>query len=347
MTLTHAMKAILGETAAIRRVRDLVLAVAPYRDVPVLVTGETGTGKELVARAIHDGDSADRPFVAINAAALPDALFESELFGHEAGSYTGARGTREGLLESAGEGTVFFDEIGEMSAPLQSKLLRVLETRTFRRVGSNRDLPFRARVVSATNRPLAGPGSTLRPDLLFRLAGFTLPLPALRDRATDISLLATAFLDRFCARYGDRQRRLSSEAIDALLQHPWPGNIRELKTTIEAVAILSRGDVITEHEMRSALGRFPVPESGVVRTASPVRTPLPSVVSVANAPVAPIAAVAAGAMVGGTPGGLRGIERELIVRTFAETGRNLARAARVLDIPRTTLRDKLKRYGVV
>lgn len=234
--------------------REQVRAVAPYRDVPVLILGETGTGKELVAEAVHRvSDGANRPFIALNCAAIPEHLLESELFGHEAGAYTGARGARVGLLEAAGNGTVFFDEIGEMPLPIQAKLLRVLETRTFRRLGSNRDIKLHARVVSATNRKLSGKSDGhLRPDLLYRLAGFTISLPSLRERSSDIAELAESFLRSFGDRHARRQLRFSEPALALLMRHRWHGNVRELRAVVEHVAILAVGAEATESETSQA-----------------------------------------------------------------------------------------------
>lgn len=329
---------VLGGTASIDAVRHHVKRIAPFHDISVLVLGETGSGKELVARAIHDVGGADRPFVAINCAAVPETLFESEVFGHEAGSYTGARAARIGLLETAANGTVFLDEVAEMPTPLQAKLLRVLETRTFRRIGSNRDIRLSARIVSATNGGYTGE-SPLRPDLFYRLAGFTISLPALRERVEDVPILAIAFLDAFTSRHGLPPLRFSDEAFAVLQQHGWPGNVRELKSFVEHVAIVARGPVVTATDVEINLASQP-------RQARPSSDRM-----MAAAPVAVASAVHAGnaARVQDVPPppssqlGLRSVERELIVRTFQECGGNLSLTARRLEIPRSTLRDKLRK----
>jgi two-component system, NtrC family, response regulator AtoC len=317
-----AVEQILGESSAIRLVREQIRSVARYADVPVLVLGETGTGKELVARALHDStDAAARPFVAINCAAIPESLFESELFGHEAGAYTGARSARVGLFESATGGTVFLDEVGEMPAAMQPKLLRVLESREFRRVGANRTIPLRARIVSATNRnPWLASSSTMRPDLLYRLAGFTLRLPPLRERTGDIPILARRFVAAFAERYGAPRLRLTQEATELLDAHQWPGNIRELRVVTEHACIVSHGGAITPADVRAALGaRRHGGEPSAVRNGA-VEAPRPT----------------AGR-------GLRDLEREIILSALSANSGNISRTARQLGIPRSTLRAKLKR----
>lgn len=320
-----AASRILGETPAIQLLRDQIRNVARFRDVSVLVLGETGTGKELVAEAIHEvGSAPDSPFVAINCAAIPEHLFESELFGHEAGAYTGARSARAGLFESAAGGTVFLDEIAEMPAVLQPKLLRALESRRFRRVGANRDLPLRARVVSATHRVVLDPrGNGLRPDLYYRLAGFTLSLPALRARIPDIDVLARAFLASFRERHGAGPTGFSNRALEMLHAHAWPGNVRELRLTVEHAAIVARDSVITGPEISVALGHQPA----LRESRPPPSNRPPQRISVPD-------------------GGLRDLERDLILRAFAESERNVSRTARRLGIPRSTLRARLRRYGV-
>ena len=343
---------ILGHTPSIHLVREQIRSVARFHDVSVLVLGETGTGKELVAQAIHSLTAAgDSPIVALNCAAIPAELFESELFGHEAGAYTGARGARIGLLESAGDGTVFLDEIGEMPRPLQAKLLRALETRTFRRIGSNANIPFRARVVSATNRGAAGwRDASVRSDLLYRLAGFTILLPPLRERAADIEELASAFLQAFSARHGVEPKRMSQGALDGLQGHTWPGTVRELRSVVEQAAILASGGVIGAVETAAVLGGAArqrgtsLPPKPHVVTLSPPppssRAPLPRPSSHAeSSQPAPLSARPTKA------GSLRDVERAMIQQAFSESGRNLSRAAKLLAIPRSTLRDKLRKYG--
>jgi DNA-binding NtrC family response regulator len=323
---------ILGETPAIQRVREQVRRVSAYDHVAVMVVGETGTGKELVAQEIHRLGAPERsPFVAINCAAIPESLFESELFGHESGAYTGARAMRRGLIEDAADGTLFLDEVGEMPMPLQAKLLRALETRTFRRVGSNAIVPVRARIVSATNRL----GSSLRADLLYRLAGFTIALPPLRERAEDVPLLATAFLGAFAERHENSALALEPAALERLAREAWPGNARELRSLVERLAIVAPEPLIRAGDVELAL-------------ASAFRQP---VASVRPAPAKEARRESVGPTAGVDPQlrprGLRDLERDLILKAFGESSKNLTRAAKQLGIPRSTLRDKLRRYGAV
>jgi DNA-binding NtrC family response regulator len=313
---------ILGQSPAIRAIREQIRTVARYRDLSVLITGETGTGKELVAQSIHAASATNAPFVPVNCAALPEQLFESELFGHEAGAFTGARGARAGLFETAGNGTLFLDEIGELPASLQPKLLRALESRAFRRIGSSRDVPFRARVISATHRSLLGAGPALRSDLYYRLAGFTIAIPALRDDISDIEILAQHFLSEFSSRY-DLELTLSPHALAALHAHDWPGNVRELRAVVEQAAVLAPGDRIGVAELMMAF-----------RDRQPCARR-------ESADVAP-----SGVMPAGTSHSLRDMERRAIQETWTSSGHNLSVAARALGLPRTTLRDRLRKYGL-
>jgi len=315
----HGAERLLGRTPAIRLVREQLHRVARFPDLTVLIQGETGTGKELVAKALHELTRPDGSLVAINAAAVPADLFESELFGHRAGSFTGAKASRTGLLEAAGRGTLFLDEVGELPLSLQPKLLRVLENRQFRRVGSNEIVPLRARVVSATNRPLAKDES-LRSDLYFRLAGFVIALPPLRERMDDVPLLAQHLLESFARRYPSAPRSISPRAIDALRTHGWPGNVRELRGVVEQAAVVARGAEIGVRDIAEVIDERRAPEAPPV-----AEEPRKS----------------------GTRrrGSLRDMERATILEAYRENDGNLSQTARVLGIPRTTLRDKLKRYG--
>jgi DNA-binding NtrC family response regulator len=321
---------ILGSHPEIRKVREQLRRVAIYHNVPVLVLGETGTGKELVANAVHElGNRAKAPLVSVNCAALPESLFESELFGHESGAFTGAQRARVGLLEDAAAGTVFLDEIGEMPLASQSKLLRALEARIFRRIGSNRTIELRARIVSATNRTLRKlKRSSLRPDLFYRLAGFTIVLPPLRERIEDISVLADHFLEEFLARHARGPSGVSEAALDVLRAHPWPGNVRELRGVIEHAAILTRSERLGPAEVREAIAARPRLET--LSSHPPPTTK-------ADIPKGPAPLPASR---------LRDVEREMITAAFQQCGGNVSKAARKLGIPRSTLRDRLKRYGL-
>jgi two-component system nitrogen regulation response regulator NtrX len=238
---------IVGEDPAIVDLRRRT-ALAAAGAGRILVTGEHGTGKELVARSIHlQSERRLRPFVAVNCAALPEELVESELFGHERGAFTGAHEQRRGKFEQADGGTLFFDEIGDMGPRTQGALLRVLERQSFERVGGTAPVRVDARVIAATNRPLAGLIGTgrFREDLYYRLAVVTLHVPPLRERRGDIPLLATRFLREFCASAGHRRQDFADDALAALVAYPWPGNVRELRNCIERLVIMVPGERIT------------------------------------------------------------------------------------------------------
>lgn len=296
---------LVAEDSRMTRVIELVRKVAPT-DATVLITGETGVGKELVARCIHDHSArAGRIFVPVNCAALSPTLIESELFGHEKGSFTGATGQHPGRFERAHGGTLFLDEIGELDTGLQAKLLRVLQERTFERIGGVRPITVDVRVLAATNRNLRGMVSEgkFREDLYYRLSSFPVEIPALRDRAGDIPVLARSLLDRAARKLGRKTPTLSSEAIECLRSYAWPGNVRELENMMERVAILCEGVVGPDDLL--------IPES---------------------APARPVA--------------FREIERAAIENALAENAGNRTRAARQLGISVRTLQYRLKEYGI-
>jgi DNA-binding NtrC family response regulator len=318
---------LLGETEVLRELREQIRRIGQFRDVSVLIEGPTGTGKELVAEAIHAASCRDAPFVSVNCAAVPENLFESELFGHEAGAFTSAKGARAGLFEEAGNGTIFLDEIGEMPANVQPKLLRVLETREFRRVGGNRSRQLAARVIGATNRPLSGaPDDPLRSDLYFRLAGYTIVSPRLCDRLDDIAILAQSFLQRFATRYELAPTKLAESAILALRRHDWPGNVRELRVIVENAAMLATPNpidgAVVAHVLAVRAGESSARESGQ-SGAFPVVRP------------------------GATNVSLPELEREVILGAFSKYSPNLSRTAKYLGIPRSTLRDRLRKLGAL
>src|SRR6188474_3144348 len=236
--------ALIGNSEAMQKVRAMIEKVAET-DATVLVRGESGTGKELVARELHERNSVRRnsSFVAVNCAALPSELIESELFGHEKGAFTGAAARREGKFEQADGGTLFLDEIGDMSANVQAKLLRALEERRIERLGSNDSIPVDVRVVSATHRPLEQEiaNGNFRADLFYRLRVMTIDIPPLRERREDIPVLCETFLRMAAERYELPQRSLSQGALRRLMEYNWPGNVRELKNTIERAAIMAEG----------------------------------------------------------------------------------------------------------
>jgi DNA-binding NtrC family response regulator len=318
---------ILGESSEMQRVRDQVRSVARFNDISVLILGETGTGKELVAEAIHHLSCPEQPNIAINCAAIPEPLFESELFGHTVGAFTGARSSRAGLLEEAADGTVLLDEVGELPPHLQPKLLRVLETKRFRRLGGASDLDFRGRVISATNRALDEELTMLRSDLYFRLAGFTIVTPPLRDRPADIGVLVARFLASFSERYPGAPTKLALSAAELLRAYDWPGNVRELRSVVEHAAMLSRGPIIDATDVKTALRERSQSTAAQLKRQSG-GYPRGDTVSVPPS------------------GTLRDLERQAILEAFEASDGNLSLAARKLGIPRSTLRDKLKRYRV-
>ncbi|HEX2733658.1 MAG TPA: sigma-54 dependent transcriptional regulator [Polyangiaceae bacterium] len=361
----EGLSRLLGNSAAIARVREQVRGIARFSEVSTLIIGETGTGKEVVAEALHALSSPDKPFVTVNCAAIPDSLFESELFGHEAGSFTGARNAKPGLFETVGEGTLLLDEVGEMAMSMQPKLLRVLQNRTFRRVGGARDIELKARIVSATNRKLSAERQDgMRSDLYFRLAGFTIVLPPLRHRLDDIDLLANHFLLDFANRYPGIPTRISRTAAELMLSHPWRGNVRELKRVVEQAAVLSGGSVLDEQALSQAIDerRGSSRALTVANATSGNYAKLDAQLGLNDEPPSNDVSVAENgraasprAVVGAASGtfpiglsdqlGLNELQQKLILETYEANAHNLTRAARALRIPRTTLRDRLKRYG--
>jgi DNA-binding NtrC family response regulator len=310
----YALGGIIAHSEEMRRVLDLVARVAPTA-ASVLIRGESGTGKELVAKAIHHASPrAGRPFVAINCAALPEALLESELFGHVKGAFTGATSAKKGLFEEGHEGTVFLDEIGEMPPALQVKLLRALQDGEIRPVGATQPITVHTRVLAATHRDLEAliREGCFREDLFYRLNVITLELPPLRDRQEDIEVLAEHFLAEFAGRLG-RRLRLGAAALDRMLAYRWPGNVRELENAMERTAILSRDDVV-------AVDDLPPP------VAAPSAPPSPS----------PPSAVQT----------LAEAERAHILAILEQCAWSYSQAAERLGIGRTTLWRKLKEYGL-
>ncbi len=241
---------LLGRSPAVRELRELVARVATSA-ASVMITGETGTGKELVAKALHRLSGRSGPFIAINCAAIPEALLESELFGHVKGAFTDAVRDRPGLVARATEGTLFLDEVGEMPLRLQVKLLRALQERRVRPVGADEEVPFDARIVAATNRPIeaAVADGLLREDLVFRLAVITIEVPPLRDRGQDVLQLADHFLHRSAREHGRPVTSITPQAAERLLSYTWPGNVRELDNCIERAVVMARFDALTPDDL--------------------------------------------------------------------------------------------------
>ncbi len=306
---------LIGRTAPMLEVYKHI-AYAADSTAPVLIVGESGSGKELVARAIHSHSKRSRePFVAINCGAIADTLLESELFGHQRGSFTGAVSDHKGVFEQAGAGTVMLDEIGDTTAALQVRLLRVLEEGEVRPVGGNRSLRVSARVIAATNMPLeqAVAEGRFRQDLYYRLGVIVIRVPPLRDRRADIPLLIGSFLDDACKRAGQR-RMLSTAALDALLRHTWPGNVRELRNTIERLVVSSHGSLIEAFDL-----------TDTVITPPPTAT-------------------------GGQPFSdlptLDDLERRYLLHVLEAANGNRTRAAEILGVDRRTLYRMAERFGI-
>ena len=264
--------ALLGSSPAMRALKDAIARVAPVPSA-VLITGESGSGKELVARDVHRLSAGARePFIAVNCAALPEQLIESELFGHERGAFTGAATSRKGAFESAGRGTLFLDEIGELPAPAQAKLLRVLEERIVTRLGSSRPVPVPARVIAATNRDLdvEAREGRFRRDLLFRINVHRLHVPPLRDRLSDVPDLVIHLVSRTCERFGVRPKRASPDALEILMAYDWRlNNVRELRNAVERMIIAADGDVIGPEHVPADVrddGAARPPNAGDART---------------------------------------------------------------------------------
>jgi two-component system response regulator AtoC len=315
---------IVGESPAMREMLALARKVAESEVSSVLLQGDSGTGKDLVAKAIHYHSSrGDSPFIAINCAALPGTLIESELFGYEKGAFTDAKARKEGLFEQAEAGTLFLDEIGELELSLQAKLLRVLEEGCFRRVGGLKDLPLDVRVIAASNRDLKAESEVgrFRADLFYRLSVIQIDIPPLRDRGDDIRVLAEHYMTSFRNRLRKSIDRIDPEALEAFAQYQWPGNVRELRNVIERAMILEDGNEITVKYLPRAL-------TGDVRSASDSRSDFKS-----SEPVRlPIDGIS-----------LDDVEMSLVRQALERSGGNQTKAAELLDISRDQLRYRMKK----
>jgi len=312
---------IIGRSEAMVRLLETVAQVAPS-EATVLITGESGTGKEMIAGAIHFNSARrEGPFVKINCAAITETLLESELFGHEKGSFTGADRRKEGKFRQAEGGTIFLDEVSEMSLAMQVKLLRVLQEREIVRVGGSDVLHVDVRVVAATNRDLiaAMQAGRFREDLYYRLNVVSLHVPPLRDRREDIPLLAQSFLKTFAEKNRRRIAGFTPRAMDRLLRYAWPGNVRELMNAVERAVVLTHSDYLDAEDL-SPLFRDAVSEEESAADASPE-------------------------VPGNLP--LDEVEKATILKTLEQTGGNKSEAARRLGITRRTLHQKLKKYGVM
>lgn len=314
---------LIGKSSAFR---ELIQQIRDIASIPstVLITGESGTGKELVARAIHDiSDRSQAAFVGINCASIPATLLESELFGHEKGSFTNATNRKPGLFEEAHHGTVFLDEIGEMDIAMQSKLLRVLEERSIRRVGGVKDIDIDVRVIAATNRNLQQriAERTFREDLYYRLNVIPIHLPPLRERSDDIEPLTNYFLDTMSRNFGKNFSSIAPDALLYLKRYPWPGNIRELRNIIERICIMKNGaELLLEHLPQEIQGILPPPSPAETFSTVSLEKGLEEAVIV--------------------------FEKNIIQRELEKNRGNVLQTATALKIPRGTLRYKIEKYGI-
>jgi two-component system response regulator AtoC len=376
---------MIGESGVMRNLLVSIDKIAAS-DVTVLITGESGTGKEVAAREIHSrGHNRAEPFAAVNIGGIHETLMESELFGHEKGSFTGAAGRRQGLFELAGHGTIFLDEIGEMPAALQVKLLRVIQERKIRRLGGSTDIPVNARIISATNKDvetLVRQG-IFREDLYYRLNVFRLQMPPLRERRDDIPLLASYLLDKLSSRMGRKPFSLSDAAMEKLIAWDFPGNVRELENILERAVIFCEGPVIEAGNIDIHMSRFQNPEGNWNRPAGGWAGPNPEAQSLPPVAKADKAAdmVAERSVITGTtaagpapaatkpaaeantsfsgpspekmqsgeevslPQTLEDIEKNAILSALKRCGGNRSKAAEELGITRKTILNKLKGYS--
>jgi DNA-binding NtrC family response regulator len=340
LTVEEHQDSIVGKSAAMQQVFKMVGRVS-HSDAPVMITGESGTGKELVARAIHHySQRSSEGFVAINCAAIPEQLLESELFGHEKGAFTGATGMRVGRFEQSNGGSLFLDEIGDMPLPLQGKILRVLQDGAFSRVGGNETLKTDVRIVAATNKNLEQEVSErkFREDLFYRLNVVRIQLPPLRQRIEDIRLLAEYFVQKVATQKHLPRLKLSEEAVRVLEGHSWPGNVRELENTIQRACVLATSDLLlpkdiplgtaTSPEQPASSGNGSALPAGPQTTESAIEVLLEAAQSMSDVQLLPW------------------LEREFTLYAMKATKGNQVRAAKLLGITRATLRKRIERFAI-
>lgn len=313
---------MIGDSKPIKELKQQIKIAAPTSGW-ILITGENGTGKELVARAIHQGSKRnDKPFVEVNCAAIPEELIESELFGHEKGSFTGATAQRRGKFDQAHKGTLFLDEIGDMSLKTQAKVLRILQEHKFERVGGNKTIEVDVRVIAATNKNLEKEiaDGSFREDLYYRLNVIPFHVPSLRERKSDIHRLATHFLEYFCSKESRETKTLDDEAIHTIENYPWPGNVRELKNLIERLTIMTPGNIISRSQLPQSLydkrQSRSKDKNAIILSANTFRTAKEE------------------------------FEREFLVQKLEENDWNISRTAEAIEIERSNLHRKIKAYEI-
>jgi nitrogen regulation protein NR(I) len=336
---------IVGRSEPMQQVFKMIGQVAGT-DATALITGESGTGKELVARAIyHHSNRNTQPFLAVNCAAIPEQLLESELFGHERGAFTGATLQRIGKFEQCNGGTIFLDEIGDMTPATQTKILRVLQSGTFERVGGNTPLKVDVRIIAATNKPLeeAVAARQFREDLFYRLNVVRIHIPPLRERREDVRLLVNYFLKKFARDQETAPKSISGGVIKALEQYHWPGNVRELENIVRRALVVAKGDAILLSDLPTEIaGHAPAPNNSAPASAGPVtagETGVTDVVSLARklfqwARKDPKLKL------------IPAVERELVLQALKETNGNQVQAAKLLGITRATLRKRIEKFGI-
>jgi DNA-binding NtrC family response regulator len=328
LTGTESYGQLIGSSPAMKRLFSMIEKVA-QTEASVLITGESGTGKEMVSRELHARSRvASGPFVAINCAAMPEELIESELFGHEKGAFTGAGGRRVGKFEAADGGTLFLDEIGDMSLSTQAKVLRVIDEKKFQRLGSNETISTDARIISATNKDLEKmvEDHQFREDLFYRLCVIRIHLPPLRERRDDIPALAQAFSDRYSVAYRGNRMKINREALKALLDHDWPGNVRQLRNYIERAVILSEGEEISLDSLPE-LSRSKVLENqGIDYSGDGDDISIPSSLTFKDAK--------------------KEFERKYVERCLERASGNITQAASILGMHRQSLQHKIKELGL-
>ncbi len=345
--------AIIGRSDQMQNVFKLIGQLSGS-DATALITGESGTGKELVARAIyHHSQRATQPFLAINCAAIPENLLESELFGHERGAFTGASAQRIGKFEQCNHGTIFLDEIGDMSPPTQTKILRVLQSGTFERVGGNQPIKVDVRVIAATNRPLeqAVASRQFREDLFYRLNVVRVEVPPLRERRGDIRLLVKYFLKKFAQHQKQGAKSISPQTLAALEQYSWPGNVRELENIIQRALVVAKGEVIVLTDLPpELLANRPLIPPTAPPTASETRTSAAALASAGIGDSLELSGIVQGLFRWARKETqlklIPAVERELIIEALKETQGNQVQAARLLGITRATLRKRVEKFKI-